>query len=49
MQLRPIQTIPRAVNITQACWHPSENSLVSLLGDDKAVEIWDIRGNKVLV
>jgi WD40 repeat protein len=43
-QLRPLQTIQRTGNITQALWHPSDANLISLLGEEKLVEIWDVRG-----
>jgi WD40 repeat protein len=43
-QLRTIQTIQRAGNITQALWHPLDQNILSLLGEEKLVEIWDVRG-----
>jgi WD40 repeat protein len=45
-QLRQVQTIQRPGSITQACWHPTDSSLISLVGEEKTVELWDIRGDR---
>lgn len=40
-----VQTISSNSNISQVCWHPTEESRFTYCGDEKMVELWDVRGN----
>ncbi len=43
--LKTFQTISKTGgNVNQLCWHPSINSSLGLVGEDKVVEIWDVKG-----
>lgn len=47
IQLKPINSFTTSGSINQMCWHPLDDSILSVLGDDKFVELWDVRGNLV--
>ncbi len=43
--VRALQTVQSNAVITQVCWNPIvENSSFAIAGDDKTVELWDVRG-----
>jgi WD40 repeat protein len=42
--LKTFQTIARSGIVNQLCWHPTEKTTLGLVGEDKFVEIWDVRG-----
>ena len=44
--LRPVHTIPSLTSITQIVWHPTEPSRFCIAGDDKAIELWDVRASR---
>lgn len=40
-----IHTIPcNNVELNVLCWHPSDSTKFAVVGEDKAVEFWDVRG-----
>jgi len=43
--LKTFQNISRSGVVNQLCWHPSDKSTLGLVGENKYVEIWDVRGN----
>ena len=42
--MKTFQTISRSGVINQLCWHPSDKGTLGLVGENKYVEIWDVRG-----
>jgi WD40 repeat protein len=44
--LRQVQTIPMITNVTQIVWHPTETGRFCVAGDDKAIELWDVRASR---
>lgn len=44
--IRDIHRIPCAATPKQIIWHPTEVGRFAIAGDDKAVEIWDVRAPK---
>ena len=39
--------VPSSAFVTQVLWHTFEPARFCLAGDDKAVELWDVRGNHI--
>jgi WD40 repeat protein len=39
-----VHSIPTNASFFQLCWNPQDDSRLALCGDDKAVELWDVRG-----
>jgi WD40 repeat protein len=37
-------SISTNVHYSQICWNPTNNSRFALIGDEKTVELWDVRG-----
>jgi WD40 repeat protein len=43
--LKTVQSVQCASTITQVCFHPNDPSRFAIIGEDKNVELWDVRGN----
>mmetsp|Transcript_27530 Transcript_27530/g.60950 ORF Transcript_27530/g.60950 Transcript_27530/m.60950 type:complete len:309 (+) Transcript_27530:156-1082(+) len=41
-----VHSIPNSSQMIQLCWHSNEDSRLAICGDDKNVEIWDVRGSR---
>ena len=39
-----VHNIPNSAQMMQLCWNPANDSRLGVCGDDKAVELWDVRG-----
>jgi WD40 repeat protein len=39
-------TIPTNVHYSLICWNPANNSRFALIGDERTVELWDVRGSE---
>jgi WD40 repeat protein len=39
-----VHSIPSSAQISQIHWNPQDDSRIGMCGDDKAVELWDVRG-----
>lgn len=39
-----VHTIPNSAQMAQVVWNPQDDSRIGMCGDDKAVELWDVRG-----
>jgi WD40 repeat protein len=46
-QFQNVHSIPNSSQMTQLCWHSTEDSRLAICGDDKNVEIWDVRASRV--
>lgn len=44
--LQPIHTISTNSIMARTAWHPFENNRLAICGDEKFVEIWDVRAAK---
>jgi WD40 repeat protein len=40
-----VHSIPNSASMMQVCWNPQDDSRIGMCGDDKSVELWDVRGN----
>lgn len=45
-QASTVHNIPCTSVMAQTVWHPSMESRLAMCGDDKAVEIWDVRASR---
>lgn len=39
-----VHNIPTTSTMTQLCWNPVDDSRIGMCGEDKYVELWDVRG-----
>lgn len=44
--LQPIHTISTNSVMAKTAWHPTENNRLVICGDEKFVEVWDVRSSK---
>ncbi len=41
--LQSVHSIPTSQIMTKLAWHPFESGRIAICGDDKTIEIWDVR------
>jgi len=41
-----VHTIPNSLQMTQLCWNPNDDSQLGICGDDKQIELWDVRASR---
>ena len=41
--VRSIQTIPCSSSVKKIIWHPNDNQRFAIVGNDKFIELWDVR------
>uniref|UniRef100_A0A7S3M2X7 Anaphase-promoting complex subunit 4-like WD40 domain-containing protein n=1 Tax=Spumella elongata TaxID=89044 RepID=A0A7S3M2X7_9STRA len=41
-----VHNIPTTTTMTQLCWNPVDDSRIGMCGEDKYVELWDVRASK---
>jgi WD40 repeat protein len=39
-----VRVVPVSAPISQICWHPTDSNRFLIAGDDKSIELWDVRG-----
>ena len=44
-----VHSIPNSAQMSQLCWNPIDDSRLGLCGDEKMVELWDVRGEQTLL
>jgi len=44
--VRMVQTCTGMTSPRQVCWHPTESSTFAIAGEDKIVELWEVRDQK---
>lgn len=47
--LQIIHSIPTSSAVSKLAWHPTDDSRLVFCGDDKMVEVWDVRAAKAAV
>ena len=43
-----VHNIPTSASMTQLCWNPVDDSRIGMCGEDKYVELWDVRGAQII-
>ena len=46
-QYQFIHSIPTTIQMAQLCWNPIDQKRLSMCGDDKSVDLWDVRSSRV--
>jgi THO complex subunit 3 len=46
VSMKCVHTVPITTFMSMMCWHPTEPARFALCGDDKNIEIWDVRSSR---